>query len=102
MLKNNKRGLGVSQSDKFDYINDLLSQFSTYKDYPIIKANETYYIDYPDEMIRISVKMPTDGTQLVGREYHYKELHWNNRGFSLRDTSYIKICHVQNTGGGHS
>lgn len=94
-----KDGLDVSQDDKFDYINDLLSEFATYKDYPVIKANESYYIDHPKEMIRITEEVPEDVTQVIGREYCYEELCWDRKWlFALRDTSYIKICHVQNVG----
>lgn len=90
-----KDGLDVSQDDKFDYINDLLSEFATYKDYPVIKANESYYIDHPKEMIRITEEVPEDVTQVIGREYCYEELCWDRKWlFALRDTSYIKICHV--------
>lgn len=94
-----KDGLDVSQDDKFDYINDLLSEFATYKDYPVIKANESYYIDHPKKMIQISEEVPEDVTQVVGREYYYEEFCWDRKWlFALRDTSYIKICHVQNVG----
>ena len=89
-----KDGLDVSQDDKFDYINDLLSEFATYKDYPVIKANESYYIDHPKEMIRITEEVQEDVTQVIGREYCYEELCWDRKWFALRDTSYIKICHV--------
>ena len=94
-----KDGLDVSQRDKFDYINDLLSEFATYKDYPVIKANESYYIDYPKEMIRITEEVQEDVTQVIGREYCYEELCWDRKWlFALRNTSYIKICHAQNVG----
>ncbi len=93
-----KNGLDVSQRDKFDYINDLLSEFVTYKDYPVVKANESYYIDYPKEMIRITEEVQEDVTQVIGREYCYEELCWDRKWFALRDTSYIKICHAQNVG----
>lgn len=93
-----KDGLNASQGDKFDYINDLLSEFATYKDYPVIKANESYYIDHPKEMIQVSEEGLEDVTQVIGREYCYEELCWDRKWFALRDTSYIKICHVQNVG----
>ncbi len=89
-----KDGLDVSQRDKFDYINDLLSEFATYKDYPVIKANKSYYIDHPKKMIQVSEEGLEDVTQVTGREYCYKELCWDRKWFALRDTSYIKICHV--------
>lgn len=98
-----KDGLDVSQRDKFDYINDLLSEFATYKDYPVIKANETYYIDHPKKMIRISDDVPEDVTQVIGREYCYEELCWDRKWlFALRDTSCIRICCVQGVEGGKS
>lgn len=94
-----KDGLDISQRDKFDYINDLLSEFATYKDYPVIKANESYYIDHPKKMIQVSEEGLEDVTQVIGREYCYKELCWDRKWlFALRDASYIKICHVQNMG----
>ena len=43
-----------------------------------------------------------EDTQMIGRKYRYKELCWNSKGFSLRDTSHVKICYRQNTEGGHS
>ena len=49
-------------------------------------------------MIQISEEVPEDVTQVVGREYYYEELCWDRKWFALRDTSYIKICHVQNVG----
>ncbi len=98
-----KDGLDVSQDDKFDYINDLLSEFATYKDYPVIKANESYYIDHPKKMIQISEEVPEDVTQVVGREYYYEEFCWDRKWlFALRDTSCIRICCVQGVEGGKS
>lgn len=95
-----KDGLDVSQDDKFDYINDLLSEFATYKDYPVIKANESYYIDHPKKMIQVSEEGLEDVIQVMGREYDYEELCWDNRGFALRDTSYMRTCHIPGTEGG--
>lgn len=98
-----KDGLDVSQRDKFHYINDLLSEFATYKDYPVIKANESYYIDHPKEMIRITEEVPEDVTQVIGREYYYEEFCWDRKWlFALRDTSCIRICCVQGVEGGKS
>lgn len=94
-----KDGLDVSQRDKFDYINDLLSEFATYKDYPVVKANESYYIDHPKKMIQVSEEIPDDMTQVVGREYCYKELCWDRKWFALRDTSYIRICYTKSPEG---
>ena len=98
-----KDGLDVSQRDKFHYINDLLSEFATYKDSPVIKANESYYIDHPKEMIRITEEVPEDVTQVIGREYYYEEFCWDRKWlFALRDTSCIRICCVQGVEGGKS
>ena len=98
-----KDGLDVSQRDKFHYINDLLSEFATYKDYPVIKANESYYIDHPKDMIRITEEVPEDVTQVIGREYYYEEFCWDRKWlFALRDTSCIRICCVQGVEGGKS
>lgn len=94
-----KDGLDVSQRDKFDYINDLLSEFATYKDYQVVKANESYYIDHSKKMIQVSEEIPDDVTQVIGREYCYKELCWDRKWFALRDTSCMRIRYNQRTEG---
>lgn len=94
-----KDGLDVSQRDKFDYINDLLSEFATYKDYQVVKANESYYIDHPKKMIQVSEDLSSDVTQVVGREYYYEKLCWDRRWFALRDTSCMRTRYNQRTEG---
>lgn len=84
----------MMQSTEIDFINSLLDEYVTYEDFPLIKAGNHYYIDFPDGMRKVSMRnVPyNEDTRMIGRKYHYKELRWNSDGFYLRETIDVKVC----------
>ena len=86
----------MMQSIEIKFINDILSEYVTYEDFPLIKAGDSYYIDLPDGMREVSPeRVPYDeGIQMVGREYRYKNLCWESQGFSLQEITDVKVCSV--------
>lgn len=66
----------MSQNIQIDFINDLLSEYATFEDFPVIKAGDHYYIDLPDGMRKVSPEnVPYDeDTPMIGREYRYQNL----------------------------
>lgn len=84
----------MMESIEFDFINNLLSGYATYENFPLIKAGNHYYIDFPDGMRKVSMRnVPyNEDTRMIGRKYHYKELRWNSDGFYLRETIDVKVC----------
>lgn len=83
-------------SAEINFINALLSERVTYEDFPFIKAGDSYYIDLPDGMREVSPEnVPYDeDIQMIGREYHYKNLCWDSQGFSLQEITDVKVCSV--------
>ncbi len=81
-------------SVKINFINDLLSEYVTYEDYPFIKAGDSYYIDLSDGMREVSLEnVPYDqDTKMIGREYRYENLCWDSKGFSLQEITDVKVC----------
>ena len=86
----------IVQSVQINFINDILSEYATYEDYPLIKASEHYYIDLPDGMRKVSPENVSydEGTKMIGREYRYKNLYWDSKGFSLQEITDIKACSI--------
>lgn len=86
----------IVQSVQINFINDILSEYATYEDYPLIKAGEHYYIDLPDGMRKVSPENVSydEGTKMIGREYRYKNLYWDSKGFSLQEITDIKACSI--------
>lgn len=86
----------MMQSIEIKFINDILSEYVTYEDFPLIKAGDSYYIDLPDGMREVSPeRVPYDeGIQMVGREYRYKNLCWESQVFSLQEITDVKVCSV--------
>lgn len=81
-------------SVEINFINDILSEYVTYEDYPFIKAGDSYYIDLSGGMREVSPEnVPYDqDTKMIGREYRYKNLCWDSKGFSLQDITDVKVC----------
>lgn len=84
----------MSQNVQIDFINDLLSEYVTFEDFPVIKAGENYYVDIPDGMKEVSPEdVPYDeDMQMIGRKYCHKELCWDSQGFSLQEITDVKVC----------
>lgn len=86
----------IVQSVEINFINDLLSEHATYEDCPFIKVGEHYYIDLPDGMREVSPESVSydEGTKMIGREYRYKNLYWDSKGFSLQEITDVKACSI--------
>lgn len=84
----------IVRSVEINFINDLMSEYATYEDFPLIKAGEHYYIDLPDGMREVSPESVSydGGTKMTGREYRYKNLYWDSKGFSLQEITDVKVC----------
>ena len=86
----------IVQSVEINFINDILSECTTYEDFPFIKAGEHYYVNLPDGMRKVSLENVSydEGTKMIGREYRYKNLYWDSKGFSLQEITDIKACSI--------
>lgn len=84
----------IVQSVQINFINDLMSECTTYEDFPFTKAGEHYYVNLPDGMRKVSPEnVPYDqDTKMTGREYRYKNLYWDSKGFSLQEITDVKVC----------
>lgn len=84
----------IVQSVEINFINDLMSEYVTYEDCPFIKAGDSYYIDLPDGMREVSPENVSydEGTKMIGREYRYKNLYWDSKGFFLQEITDVKVC----------
>lgn len=84
----------MRESIEFDFINGLLSEYATYENFPLIKAGNHYYIDFPDGMKVVSTEnvLYDEYTKMFGRRYRYKKLCWDSHGFYLRETIDVKVC----------
>lgn len=84
----------MRESIEFDFINNLLSEYATYENFPLIKAGNHYYIDFPDGMKEVFTGnvLYDENTQMSGRKYRYKKMCWNSHGFYLRETIDVKVC----------
>lgn len=81
-------------SVEVNFINALLDEHITFTDYPLIKAGEHYYIDLPDGMREVPPENVSydEGMKMIGREYRYKNLYWDSKGFSLQEITNVKVC----------
>lgn len=84
----------MTNSTEINFINVLLAEHVTFKDHPLIKAGNHYYIDLPDGMREVSPEnVPYDeDTKMIGREYRYKNLCWDSQGFTLQEITDVKVC----------
>lgn len=84
----------MMESIEFDFINNLLSGYATYENFPLIKAGNHYYIDFPDGMKVVSTEnvLYDEYIKMFGRRYRYKKLCWDSHGFYLRETIDVKVC----------
>ena len=86
----------IVQSVQINFINDLMSKYASYRDFPLIKAGEHYYIDLPDGIKEVSPENVSydEDAKVVGREYHYKNLCWDSQGFTLQEITNVKVCSI--------